>query len=171
MSFEETALSFWQLCHHSLACFLLSSNSCLWPLSSMQLEVGRVGKVWAANCGFSDVTCCAGLRQFLTKNQVKVHTQVSSNAGRVKCSTLMKTGATILLVPSRSPSCDDWKMKKFSSNCTVTTVSQCNCVRGRCTLGQEGRLQPKLKLPRIKYMYVSPVKKAGSSYTYAAFIV
>jgi len=96
MSFEETALSFWQLCHHSLACFLLSSNSCLWPLSSMQLEVGRVGKVWAANCGFSDVTCCAGLRQFLTKNQVKVHTQVSSNAGRVKCSTLMKTGATIL---------------------------------------------------------------------------
>jgi len=94
MSFEETALSFWQLCHHSLACFLLSSNSCLWPLSSMQLEVGRVGKVWAANCGFSDVTCY-GLRQFLTKNQ-GFHTQVSSNADRVKCSTLMKTGATIL---------------------------------------------------------------------------
>jgi len=94
MSFEETALSFWQLCHHSLACFLLSSNSCLWPLSSMQLEVGRVGKVWAANCGFSDVTWC-GLRQFLTKNQ-GFHTQVSSNADRVKCSTLMKTGATIL---------------------------------------------------------------------------
>jgi hypothetical protein len=62
----------------------------------MQLEVGRVGKVWAANCGFFWIlTCGFGLRRFLTKNQ-GFHTQVRSNDGRVKCSTLMKTGATIL---------------------------------------------------------------------------
>ena len=36
----------------------------------MQLEVGRVGKVWAANCGFSDVTL---------KNKIKIIKIISSN--------------------------------------------------------------------------------------------
>jgi len=105
MSFEETALSFWQLCHHSLTCFFpLSSNSSLCPLSSMQLLVligwdggipilktkrrFLIGQpiIWVANCEWS------GLRQQMTKNQW----QASKNAGRAECSTLMKTGATIL---------------------------------------------------------------------------
>ena len=42
--------------------------------------------IWVANCEWS------GLRQQMTKNQW----QASKNAGRAECSTLMKTGATIL---------------------------------------------------------------------------
>ena len=50
---------------------------------------------WLVENSMRNTLTWCGLRQFLTKNQ-GFHTQVSSNADRVKCSTLMKTGATIL---------------------------------------------------------------------------
>ena len=60
-------------------------------------HLGSFLAVWSTFCTFKIkiLTCGFGLRRFLTKNQ-GFHTQVRSNDGRVKCSTLMKTGATIL---------------------------------------------------------------------------
>ena len=60
-------------------------------------HLGYFLAVWGTFCTFriKILTCGFGLRRFLTKNQ-GFHTQVRSNDGRVKCSTLMKTGATIL---------------------------------------------------------------------------
>lgn len=102
MSFEETALRFWQLCHHSRVyvyfVVALSTNSFFWPLrlglsSSMQSHscsrLGYVQPVEGANC--DDLG--NGLRQHLTKNRNLRKMRYDS---RLKCSTLMQAGATVL---------------------------------------------------------------------------
>jgi len=104
MSFEETALRFWQLCHHSRVYVYfvvsLSTNSLFWPLrlgclsSSMQSHscsrLGYVQPVEGANCdGLGN-----GLRQHLTKNRNILRKMRYDS--RLKCSTLMQAGATVL---------------------------------------------------------------------------
>lgn len=127
MSFEETALRFWQLCHHSRVYVYfvvsLSTNSLFWPLrlgclsSSMQSHscsrLGYVQPVEGANCdGLGN-----GLRQHLTKNRNILRKMRYDS--RLKCSTLMQAGATVL-----KPSCKRIVVSRFETHMLAELVEK-----------------------------------------------